>query len=142
MKTSQRHKCGISALLRLRRLLRCGCVCRSWRGQNLQFRRRGAINIVTRVAAMSSTRTIRALDFNFNLKSLRPTGGDHLRSVRRSVSLPKERLNCPDGARFSRISFRLDEKARANIEENNQRFHLIISISHLISDMTFQEICV
>lgn len=43
--------------------------------QNLQFRRRGAINIVTRVAAMSSVRTIRTLDFNFNLKSLRPTAG-------------------------------------------------------------------
>lgn len=47
----------------------------AYREQDLQFRRRGAINIVTRVAAMSSTGTIRTLDFNFNLKSLRPTAG-------------------------------------------------------------------
>lgn len=48
----------------------------------------GSINIVvTRVAALSGTGTVRSLDFNFNLKSLRPTRKDHLRSVRRSVSL-------------------------------------------------------
>jgi len=44
-------------------------------GQDSQFWHCGAINIVTRVAAMSSVRTIRTLDFNFNLKSLRPTAG-------------------------------------------------------------------
>lgn len=63
---------------------------RNDRGRNFTT---GSINIVvTRVAALSGRPgTVRSLDFNFNLKSLRPTRKDHLRSVRRSVSLEPER---------------------------------------------------